>query len=135
MLKKVRRSFSYDDFIVYKKAQAFVRRVIRTAKRNYWREYCNNIGGNIEINEVWNMIRTMGGKQRNNSIPTIIHNEEVVVSDSRKAEILAQTFVKVHSNENISNDMMKIREQSVRKNPHILEVKESTGDTLVYEFT
>lgn len=57
------------------------------------------------------------------------------MSDSRKAEILAQTFVKVHSNENISNDLMKIREQSVRKNPHILEVKESTGDPLDYELT
>jgi len=77
----------------------------------------------------------MGGKQRINTIPTIIHNEEVVVSDSRKAEILAQTFVKVHSNENISNDMMKLREQSMRKNPHVLEVKESTADALDYELT
>lgn len=30
---------------------------------------------------------------------------------------------------------MKIREQSLRKNPYILEVKESTGDPLDYELT
>lgn len=34
-LKKVRKSMRYDDFIVYKKAQAIVRRSIRAAKRKY----------------------------------------------------------------------------------------------------
>lgn len=37
--------------------QAIVRRTIRTAKRKYWRDFCDNIGEDIEINEVWNMIR------------------------------------------------------------------------------
>lgn len=32
------------------------KREVRKAKRNYWREFCNRIGEEIEV---WNMIRKM----------------------------------------------------------------------------
>ncbi len=110
-LKRVRRSFSYHDFIKYKRAQAIVRRVIRTSKRNYWREFCSKIGEDITINEVWSMIRKMGGKSRNSNMPVLVYNERLIISDSDKAEALAETFVKVHSNSNLSEEMRRYREQ------------------------
>lgn len=51
-LRKVSR-FSITELINYKRAQAVVGHVIRTAKRKYWREFCENIGENIEINIVF----------------------------------------------------------------------------------
>lgn len=46
-LRKARKSLVFTDFINYKRAQAIVRREIRRAKKNYWREFCNKIG--VEI--------------------------------------------------------------------------------------
>jgi len=68
-LRNVRRSINFNDLINYKKAQAKVKREIRKAKRNYWRKFCESIGEEIEINEIWAMIRKMSGIQRVSSIP------------------------------------------------------------------
>lgn len=82
-----------------------VRREIRIAKRTYWRELCYSIGEEIEINELWGIIREMGGIQRRN-IPVFINNNKAAETDSDEAEMLVESSVKVHS-----NDMRKYREQ------------------------
>ncbi|MGL5578150.1 MAG: RNA-directed DNA polymerase, partial [Fusobacteriaceae bacterium] len=112
-----------------------VRRVIRTAKRTYWREFCNRIGEEIDINDLWAMIRKMGGIQRNYNIPVLVNNDKIAVSDDDKAEMLAEAFVMVHSSTNISDSMRKHREEKVRENIHIFEKKNETGSTLELDFT
>lgn len=133
-LKRVRRSCNYNDFIRYKRTQAIVRRVIRMSKRKYWREFCSNIGEDININEVWSMIRKMGGKQRSNNIPVLVYKGNLVMLDSGKADALAETFALVHSNSNLSEEMRKHREQ-MSENPQLLEEKGPSGCTLDSEFT
>uniref|UniRef100_A0A672PUQ9 ditrans,polycis-polyprenyl diphosphate synthase [(2E,6E)-farnesyldiphosphate specific] n=1 Tax=Sinocyclocheilus grahami TaxID=75366 RepID=A0A672PUQ9_SINGR len=93
MLRRVRRSFSFDDLINYKRAQAVVRKVIRACKRDYWRKFCDNVGGKIEVSEILGMIRRMGGIQKYNNIPSLISEERPIITDTEKAEVLAQ----VHS--------------------------------------
>lgn len=134
-LKRVRRSLNFNDLVSYKRAQAIVRRVIRTSKRNYWREFCNRIGEDIEISELWNMIRKMGGIQRDYNIPVLEYNNRQIISESGKAEVFAETFVKVHSNSNLSEDVRKARDQTLSKYPHLLEEKGLSGSTLDSEFT
>lgn len=42
----------------------------------------------------------------------------IVIWDGEKAEILAKTFVKVHSNYNIPGEMRRYRKQCLRDNPN-----------------
>ncbi len=81
------------------------------------------------------MIRKMGGIQRNNNIPVLVNNGKIAIKDSDKVEMLVETFVKVHSNENISDNMRKYREQKVRENAHIYVKKNPSGSVLDSEFT
>lgn len=111
-----------------------VRREVRVAKRVYWRAFCSRIGEEIEINEIWNMIRKMGGIQRYNNIPMLVSNGINAIKDSDKAEMLVEAFVKVHSNDNMSENMRKYRELKVRKNAHIYG-KNPTAIMLDSEFT
>lgn len=67
--RKVKGSFSFNDLIEYKKTQAEVRRMIRNAKRNYWKQFCNNIGRETHINQVWGMIRRTGVIRREYTLP------------------------------------------------------------------
>ncbi len=46
-MKKARKSVLFSEYINFKRAQAIVRREVRKAKRNYWREFCNRIGEEI----------------------------------------------------------------------------------------
>lgn len=134
-LKKVRKTLNYNDFINYKRAQAIVRKIIRRAKKNYWREYCDSIGEDVNVSDIWGMIRKMAGKQRNNNIPTLTENNRLVISDMEKAEVLAKNFARIHSNANLSEEIRRNREQILIRNPWLLENKGPSESTLDREFT
>lgn len=104
-LRKVKKTYLFDDLIAYKRAQADVRRVIRVNKRKYWRTFCDEIGESTDISEMWNMIRKMGGIQLYKGVPTLIKDDKYFTSNEEKAEELVEAFVKVHSDSNISDDM------------------------------
>lgn len=99
--KKVKKTYSFQDVIVYKRSQAVVRKVIRSAKRDYWRQFCDEIGERVDISELWGMIRKMGGNKIDRNIPVIIDEDKYIMIESEKAEVLAKAFVKIHSNCNI----------------------------------
>ncbi|XDV47667.1 hypothetical protein PO909_017241 [Leuciscus waleckii] len=81
------------------------------------------------------MIRKMGGIQRNINIPVLVGNGKIAIKDSDKAEMLVEAFVKVHSNDNITDNMKKYREQKVKENEHIYEKKIPSGSRLDSIFT
>jgi len=87
--KTIKKSKLFEDFINYKKTQAEVRRTIRAARKKYWRDWCNSIGEDIDISEVWGSIRKMGGIRRNQTLP-VLKNEvgKMAVVDKEKAEML-----------------------------------------------
>ena len=109
-IKKRNRAFrqlkahhTLDTLIEYKRALAVVRKTIRLAKRTYWRQYCNKIGRETQLaEEVWGMIRKMNGIKSNFEIPVMHSNNITAVSTVEKAELLAKTFVQVHSSGNLS---------------------------------
>lgn len=49
--------------------------------------------------------------------------------------LLAETFAKVHSNKNISEEIKRYRDQKLTENPQILEKKVPSGCKLDAEFT
>lgn len=108
--RKVKGSFSFNNLIEYKKTQAEVRRAMRKTKRNYWKQFCNNIGRETHISQVWGMIRRMGGIRREYTLPAIKYNNEIMITNKDKAEALAKTFVKVHSSTNLTPGARKGRD-------------------------
>jgi len=39
-------------------------RTIRIQKRTFWRKYCNTIGREVQLSDVWGMIKRMGGLEK-----------------------------------------------------------------------
>ncbi|XP_063075987.1 RNA-directed DNA polymerase from mobile element jockey [Engraulis encrasicolus] len=133
--RKVKSSFSFADLVEYKKAQATVRRVIRKAKRERWGAFCNTIGRDTSITEVWGMIRRMGGIRREYSLPAIHFNKEIMATDREKAEALAKVFVGIHSGHNLSPEARVAREEMVRRHPKVLEKKVTVNETSDFPFS
>lgn len=77
------------------------------------------------------MIRKMGGKQMNKSIPDLIKEGRYIVTNEEKADELVEAFVKVHSNNNISESISVQREQILKENPNVLMHKVHSGCTLL----
>lgn len=76
------------------------------------------------------MIRKMGGNKIYRNIPVIIDEDKYVMTESEKEEVFEKTFVKIHSNCNISEDMRRKREQAIRDNPNIMVQKRSSESIL-----
>lgn len=55
----LRKTNNVQNLLEYKRLQAEGRKVIKSAKRDNWRDYCEKIGRTTHISCVWGMIRKM----------------------------------------------------------------------------
>ncbi len=133
--REVKRTHNIQSLIQYKRAQAVVKRTVRQAKRASWRNFCSQIGRTTPVGEVWGMIKRMGGDRREWDYPVITYEEDIAVSDKEKAEIVAKSFVKIHSSENLSEEGKKRRERTMSQHPGVLDRREGTGDVIDEPFT
>lgn len=79
------------------------------------------------------MIRKMGDLKRNLGLPVLSNVERIAVTNVEMAEMLAEVFVKVHSNNNISEDMKMNRVQSRKEHPNIMVGKRLSSDPIEVE--
>ena len=134
-LRQVKRTSTMQHLIHYKKAQAVVRRMVRQAKRASWRNFCNKIRRPTPVGEVWGLIKKMGGDRREWEYPVMTSEEVTAVSNRDKAEIMAKSFTKIHSSENVSEDGRRRRETTMNQHPGVLDRREEIGDITDKVFT
>ena len=91
-----------ESLVQYKRSQAVVRRTVRAAKCACLRQYCSEIGREVQLSDVWGMIRKMSGIRRNTTIPILTSNSRTAVNRIEKAMLWAETLIKVHSSGNLS---------------------------------
>lgn len=133
--KIVKSNHSFDNLLEYKRAQAKAKRIIREIKRKYWRDFCSNIGTGIKINDIWGMIRKMGGIRRDFSLPVLRDNGTEAVTSREKAEMLAKSFVRIHSSQNLSSEELAIRMRTIEENKDMLGMKMVGESSLDADFT
>ena len=90
------RSHNYQHLIQYQHAQAVVRRIIGTAKRECWRRFCGNIGRTTPVGEVWWMIKRMSGVRRDLDLPVLKSGEIVAVRHGEGRDVSPGIFEGAH---------------------------------------
>ncbi|KAI2655937.1 RNA-directed DNA polymerase from mobile element jockey [Labeo rohita] len=133
--KMLKNNLNFQRLIEYKKAQAQVRKVVKKAKRDSWREYCNKIGRTTPLGDVWGMIRKMRGIRKDWQYPVLKSGETIAVTNGEKAEIIAKALVEIHSSNNLSEAGKRGREVTRDAYPEALIRKESTEDAMDSPFT
>ncbi len=53
------------------------------------------------------MIKKMGGERRDWSYPVLCNGNQITVPNKEKAEMLVNTFVKIHSSNNLSEERQR----------------------------
>lgn len=81
------------------------------------------------------MIRKMGGDKREWSYPILDKNNQVAVTDRGKADLLAITFVDIHSGRNLSDESKRGRKRTKGYDFEALGRKESTEDVMSCPFS
>ncbi|XP_050975638.1 uridine 5'-monophosphate synthase isoform X1 [Labeo rohita] len=119
-----------EALILYKRAQAKVRKTIKIQKRTFWRQYCCSIGREVQLSDVWGMIRAMGGIRKNYELPVMSNRDKTAVSNQEKAELLVQTFLRVHSSDNLAVEARQSRNRTLMEFPNILQKDEVSENPL-----
>ena len=99
---KFNQSPTEENHIIYKKYRALARLVIRTAKKQSWRDFVSQINKDTPTKVIWNYIKRINGK--NSSYPIfLIINGEAISDPKIVAEHIANQFQSVSDDSNYSN--------------------------------
>lgn len=60
------------NLLDFQRKRALVRRVIKSVKRNAWRQFCSTIGKVTELGDVWSMLKKMTGRSKSTRIPVLV---------------------------------------------------------------
>ena len=120
----------------YRKKRNRATAIIIKTQKQAWRDFVNNIDIRENPQKAWKQINAIRGKnssRKNNNPIEDKTNNTVAITDEEKAELLAQSFAYISSDENLDQDFRKIKEKFNVTEKHIYTAKEdSTGDTNYY---
>lgn len=82
----------------------------------------------MQPSDVWSVIREMSGIRRNYEL-SVFSGDKMAVGNQEKAQLLVQTFKKIHSSDNLC-EARYYRNRVLLNNPNILEKLEIIGDPI-----
>ena len=133
--RRLKGNHRFENLIEYKRSQANVRRTIKNARKTCWRNFCNSVGRETELGQIWGMIKKMNGVKREYGYPVLKVGETIAMKEEEKGEMLAKAFVKVHSSENISEEGKRGREATLVEYEVLMQDEEENEDLLNKTFT
>lgn len=95
---------SQDNLIDYQRKKAKARKIIKSSNKNAWRQFCSAIGSEIDLNDVWSMIKKMTGKRKSVKIPVLVDGEYLAITNKEKADLLGKKFASIHSGSHLDEE-------------------------------
>ena len=94
-------------YVLYKQANAFLRRTVKDAKRSSWQSYLSAVRADTPISAVWSKIRKISGKFVRSPAP-VLHVQGALVADPLSvANTLGSHFSTVSSGSHLSPDFLR----------------------------
>ena len=109
--RKASRTKLLQDHIEYKKSKAKCTKIVKSRRRQYWRDYCSSLNRTSNLSTVWRMVKKMNNSKSFQPIPTLTQNDQHLTSNLDKANVLAQQFGKVSSTANYAPDFLTHKSQ------------------------
>ena len=127
---KMQQTRDMIDRQAYYKLKGIAQRVVKDAKKQHWREYCNTLDKTSKNGKVWKTIKKMSGVESKRSIPTIKEVDLVYDSNQSKAELFEKKFASISSNSNLTAEFLTRRATFERQHSQpVAPSGESNGTT------
>ncbi len=110
LLKSVK---SMNNLIRYKRAKAKVRYVIKQAKSSYWLKQTKNFNKNTNVGSIWNKVKKLNGNDATQNLKYPSLKPNTLMTDQELADTFATTFHSLGSNDNIPDESLNMRQQTL----------------------
>ena len=108
-LRILKRGYSENNLIEYKRAAAKARYIIKTSKKISWCKFVSTINRYTPIKTVWKRIRKIDNKTYNASKIVIQKDNIFIPAPQEVVSILGTHFSSISSNENYSDDFKEFK--------------------------
>ena len=105
--------------------------IIKSAQKNYWQDYCSTLDHSSKLSKVWSTVKSMSGVRSRPTIPALTENNICYDTNSDKAEIFAQKFAAVSSDEKLPDEFKARRKDFDRHLASQSAADDGSGDTRV----
>ena len=112
--KKAQRKYfqnpNHNNFLNWKKEKAKAKLIIKTAKRNSWRNFVSKLNSQTSSKKVWDAIKRIKGRKSNPNIH--LKQDGQLINDKFKAaNHLAKSFAANSSADHYGNDFQKVKQK------------------------
>ena len=108
-LRKYQRTLLIADKIAYCRARAIARNVHLNAKKTSWRKYVDSLNVHTPMSKIWRRIRKIRGCYQNICSPYLIKDDIHVVDRLQAANLLADHYEAVSSNNSYNLNFQRKR--------------------------
>ena len=107
--KTMPRTHDLNYWQLYYRLRGVAQHTIKTAEQQYWRDYCSTLDSSSKLSEVWGTVKKTSGARSRPSVPIIVEGSVVYDSNQEMAELFAEKFAAVSSDENLSSNFQARR--------------------------
>lgn len=110
------RSKLMADKINLQYVNARTKYILKNAKKNYWEKFCDGLNYSTNLGSVWNAIKYNSNKKNSgnaSSTSVLIKNKITYIEDKDKANILANEYNFISSNDNLPYNYIDQRSQTI----------------------
>ena len=108
--RRFNRNVTTENFVLYKKARARARQVIKKAKRASWRSFVSTINPETPGIQVWATVSKINRKFKSRQIPVLIDDNQFIDQPRDIANTLARRFAHTSSSANYDPAFLPIKE-------------------------
>ena len=130
---KMQQTRDLTDRQQYYHLRGRAQHIIKTAQKNYWQDYCSTLDHSSKLTKVWSTVKSMSGVRSHPTIPTLTDNNICYDTNCDKAEMFAQKFAAVSSDENLSDEFKARRKNFDSHLESNAVTDDGFADTRVYE--
>lgn len=86
----------------YRKLKGIAQHIIKSSARESWQTFCSTLNSQTKLGTVWKFAKKMNGTSTRCKNITLNDNGILLDKDKEKAELFADSFSKISSNDNYS---------------------------------
>ncbi|KAK9882925.1 hypothetical protein WA026_023813 [Henosepilachna vigintioctopunctata] len=117
---RLKKCFTVENLVEYKKLRAKARYIMKESKTNSWRSYVSSINTNTSASEVWTKMRLLRGQCVAHEISYLMSDNNILTNRKDIVEKFADIYESNSSNNNYEREFLNYKISEELK-PHIEE--------------
>ena len=113
--RKLKRKYTIENDIAYKRANAIAVRVTRESQQKNWEEFLKTINETTPTRKIWKNIERIRGKRKTNRVSSILKDGQVIDEGKEIANAIAENYSDISKGKISPPNFKKVRKKNEKR--------------------